>query len=511
MGQKTMTLIIETPDTRGFERYYILNVLLGEFLGLSWQRVPSDRTDSRITLQGHAGEILMPDILLQTPDTEWLTPNSLPAKPLPVWNINELGMPITLIDKRLPIIYGDLETVGSKQWPPVKPLSTPERPRACFSGQAIVSKHKSAIDTQKLAEHGSPTTDHRQLISLPIDIFGSAFFMLTRYEEIVKPERDQHDRFPARASLAYQENFLDRPIIDEYVEVLWAAMKSLWPGLERKKSPFRIFPTHDVDDPFDPSLTSFKKLILSSGADVLKRKSLKQAAERSLRYVRFKKGKAKDPFNTFDWLMLQSERLGVPSAFYFKAAKNGRFDSEYSLNHPRIQALFQEIGDRGHEIGFHPGYWTYLNKDLWHDEYQRLTEALPKSVSLKGGRQHFLRFSVPETWRKWADAGLEYDTSMGYADHAGFRCGTCRSFPVFDLRQREQLNIVERPLIAMECSVLDSKYMGMQDFESAVSYMLKLKNHCSTFGGEFVFLWHNSRLTTSWEKRMYQAVLGVDI
>lgn len=43
-----------------------------------------------------------------------------------------------------------------------------------------------------------------------------------------------HDRFPATASLAYRAGFLDRPQIDEYLEILWAAMRRLWPGLQRK-------------------------------------------------------------------------------------------------------------------------------------------------------------------------------------------------------------------------------------------------------------------------------------
>lgn len=490
-----MNLIIETPDTYSLERDYILSVLLGKFLGLEWQRVSSDRTDTRITLQGHTGEIRLPDILFQTPDQDWLSPSSLPSQPLALWNSSELGLPVNLTDKHLPVIYGNHRSEVNDQ-------------------RSFLTQHQGDLDLTgqvKGWDASSPFMPGSQssTLKLPIDIFGSAFLMLTRYEEMVKQDRDAHDRFPARASLAYQENFLDRPIIDEYVEVLWAAMKSLWPGLEHKKSLFRIFPTHDVDDPFDPSLTSFKKLILSSGADVIKRRSLKQPAKRSLRYVRFKKGKAKDPFDTFDWLMRQSERLGVQSALYFKAAKNRRFDSEYSLNHPRIQALFQEIGNRGHEIGFHPGYWTYLNKDLWHDEFHRLTKALPKSTTLRGGRQHFLRFSVPETWRYWSDSRLKYDTSLGYADHAGFRCGTCRPFPVFDLVQRRQLNVLERPLIVMECTVLDAKYMGISG-DSAIEYMLKLKDRCAMFKGDFVFLWHNSRLTTEQDKRMYQAVLGID-
>ncbi len=37
-------------------------------------------------------------------------------------------------------------------------------------------------------------------------ILGSAFFALSRYEEIIFSERDMHDRFPAYASIAYMES-----------------------------------------------------------------------------------------------------------------------------------------------------------------------------------------------------------------------------------------------------------------------------------------------------------------
>ncbi len=40
-------------------------------------------------------------------------------------------------------------------------------------------------------------------ISLGLDVFSSVFFMLTRYEGVVKDDRDKDDCFPAKASLAY--------------------------------------------------------------------------------------------------------------------------------------------------------------------------------------------------------------------------------------------------------------------------------------------------------------------
>jgi len=34
--------------------------------------------------------------------------------------------------------------------------------------------------------------------------------------------------------------------------------------------------------------------------------------------------------------------------------------------------------------------------------------------------------------RAWADAGMDYDSTLSYADRPGFRCGTCSEYPAFD-------------------------------------------------------------------------------
>ena len=42
-----------------------------------------------------------------------------------------------------------------------------------------------------------------------------------------------------------------------------------------------------------------------------------------------------------------------------------------------------------------------------------------------GGRMHYLRIKWPTTLYFWEKAKFAYDSSMGYADLPGFRCGTC--------------------------------------------------------------------------------------
>jgi hypothetical protein len=466
-----MSLIIESPDTRAPERDYILSVILGEFLGLDWQRVPSDRTDTRITLQGHQGEILMPDTLLQTPDKHWLTAQSLPSRPLPVWDTTELGLPITLIDPKLPIIYGTS----------LSPTPYP------------------------LLHNPLPPTPY-PIIHIPVDVFSSAFFMLTRYEEVVKPDRDNHDRFPATASLAFQEGFLDRPIIDEYVEVLWAVMKNLWPGLERKDRTYQVFLSHDVDSvlygPFASPLSLFKQM----AGDIIKRKDLALARRRADSFFSARRGHFEDdPYNTFEFIMDCSERHGLKSAFYFMTGGNTPRDAKYDINMPWVKKLMRTIGERGHEVGLHPSYDTYLDPKATSKEFQTLLQVAEKCGIRQdawGGRQHCLRWHAKKTWKNWDKTGLAYDSTLTFAQQAGFRAGTSFEYPVFDIASGTALKLRERPLIVMEGTLFNKGYMGLNQ-EKSSRIVEKLSKTCKLVQGNFVLLWHNSKLDAKSEKLFY--------
>ena len=95
----------------------------------------------------------------------------------------------------------------------------------------------------------------------------------------------------------------------------------------------------------------------------------------------------------------------------------------------------QRIRNRNHVIGFHPGFNTIDNPVIWKEQYDKLCDAA--GFKLRVGRQHYLRFKVPYTWQVWEDNGLEFDSTMGYAEKEGFRCGTCYSYSVYNfLTQR---------------------------------------------------------------------------
>jgi peptidoglycan/xylan/chitin deacetylase (PgdA/CDA1 family) len=269
--------------------------------------------------------------------------------------------------------------------------------------------------------------------------------------------------------------------------------------------------SHDVDAPFAQAFTGVSRLIRNCGGDILKRKSPLMALNRVKSWQAVKRGNYRQDLNyTFDRIMDISEQHNLQSAFYFKTAcTDPIYDDNYSIDHPYIRQLMREIHQRGHEIGLHPSYLTYNDPAQTQREYERLRTVCEEEGIKQnqwGGRQHYLRWQVPATWRNWAEAGLDYDSTLSYADQAGFRCGVCYEFPVYDLEQRKTLPLIERPLVVMEGSVLGEQYMGLNGM-AALQEMQKLKNCCRMFNGNFTLLWHNSSFQEPGMWEMYEEIL----
>ena len=448
---------IEHPRGYEAERQYIFHVLFSEFLGLDWSSQATDRDDVRISSDG-TREIAIPDVLFSSDREDWLTESTLPVLPLAVdENFEEL-----------PIIYGHL-----------------------LENESVLSEAADRIE-------------------IGIDIFGSSFFMLTRYEELINQARDVHTRFAGRSSIAHKHEFLERPIVNEYVDILWSALAKLWPDLKRKERQYQVFLTHDVDHPAWVAGKPWKVVIRNAAGDMMRRGNVKMGVARLKSRLKTGFDKTdKDPANLFEWIMDLSEEHSTKSAFYFIAERTaGEIDGYYSLDLPWIRGLLKRIDGRGHEIGIHPSYRTYKSNTQISKELKILERACQSegiSQNIRGGRHHYLRWEAPVTWQAWENAGLAYDTTVGYADKIGFRCGTCYDFPVFNLQTKEMLNLRERPLIVMDGTLFD--YMRLSD-EEALERTIALADQCKKHQGEFVLLWHNTELIFPQQQELYKAILG---
>lgn len=445
------------------EREYIYDVIFRDFWELDYKVCYEERSD--VILELDDVQLHVNDSFFQQDDSAWLQERSLPKCPIMHKYVPD-DFRDFVIATDIPVIYGDEDEAG------------------VFS----ISRRYCSID-----------------------IFGSAFFMMTRYEELIIVERDSYGRFPANKSVAFRENFLHRPIINEYIELLWQWMKHFWPSLTRKERKFTIMPTHDCDNPFRAlSITGWARARSLAG-DIVKRHSFPLFLQN---LKNFYEAEAKgdfsyDPHNTFSRIMDIDERNGLTGIFFFMTAEGRHYlDGKYDIQSPPVVRLAKELVARGHRIGLHPGFGSAEIFEWIQADTERLRQMLEKEkleVIKLGGRQHYLYWKVPETWRYYEKAGLAYDTSLGFADWIGFRCGVCFDYPVYDIIERKTYKLREFPLEVMECSGLDYMKLSCDDM---LEKCLEIKAMIKQYQGIFVVLWHNTRFILPEEVGVYERLLA---
>lgn len=431
------------PDNHHAERSYITRVLLEEFLGLVISITYSPTSNkTKITLE-NGRQLYIDDHFFHAfpSPLSYLRQENIPAS---IARISRSGCPF-LPEEDLPVIYG-----------------------------------QPSVNAEA------------ETIHCGVDVFASAFFMLTRWEEYVREERDVHGRFPAKVSLAFKGNFLHRPIVNEMTEMLWAMLVHLGIEQQRKSRRFELMLTHDVDypllwnSPFD--------LLRKMGGSLLKRQDPAEAWYYFKNYFATLSDRTKDPFNTFGYLMDLAEQQGLSAHFFFLCKGKHPFDNPHSLPQPFIRELMQELVTRGHHIGFHPSYETFQQPELFQQELHILENLAGQPVRI--GRQHFLRFEAPTTWQIWEDNGMDWDSTVYYAEAAGFRCGCCRVFPVFNFLTRKVLALREVPLSAMEVTWL--KYLKSSP-DAMLGELQSMAQTIRRYNGTMVLLWHNSMFLPEWE------------
>ena len=266
MNWSDATVHVSVPHQCEKEASWIFNVILKEFLGISFSIQGID--SSNFTIQYANQTLTLPDVFFSSAKDAWLSIDTLPKLPLVQWHVQESGIYAQLVDNTIPVLFG--------------------------------------LPGFHIDEFGNG--------HLNLDIFGSAFYMLSRYEELVVQERDSHDRFPATASTAYKAGFLDRPITDEYVEILWSAMKCIWPQLERRARQGEVIVTCDVDEPYERWIKNLSLLTMGVAGALIRRRSIKAATNRIRNAIKSRNGcYCFDPNWSFEWYMNSCEQFGRKS------------------------------------------------------------------------------------------------------------------------------------------------------------------------------------------------------
>jgi len=358
--------------------------------------------------------------------------------------------------------------------------SMPEVPLSRFDDLPIIYQGTNKVEGHVRREENVIETD--------IDIIASSFFMLTRYEETILDQRDKFNRFPATASLAYKEGFLNSPIVNEYIELLWNWIDSFQLGFKRKPlwggKKFAVCLTHDVDRirkfKIYPPLLTIKRLAVG-------RKDLGGILKVSSDWARCLMGKKVDPYNSFDYLLQLEASHGTKSTYFFLAGRSCRYDGDYTIKDLKIANLIKKLDKLEFEIALHASFQSFDSDKLLKRQKEGLEKLIGKEIV--SSRQHFLRWETPNTWRVLENAGIQYDATLCFPEAEGFRCGFCLPYRAFDLHENRVMDIYELPLIVMDGSLYAYQNLSAEEGLQRVKKMIgTVKN----YGGVFTLLWHNS-------------------
>jgi len=290
------------------------------------------------------------------------------------------------------------------------------------------------------------------------DILSMAYWMLSRIEEVNSIDLDFHGRFSAKLSHAFRYKYLDRPIVDEWLEILGKVIRLIWPSVSLKENSFSLVVTCDIDHPY-AYYGNFKQVIKNMIFQLANAGSSKLFIERFLDILLFVLGKkSRDPYRVgIKKIMDINEKFGNKVTFYLIPENTSSiYDPNMPIYDKRIMNIVREVNSRGHRLGIHPGYSSLKNKKTFLNSVNVFKKTLSQNninISSIYGRQHYLRWKHPNTANLYSDCKINFDSSLGYHDYPGFRCGTCFEYALFDPKSDKILDVIESPLIFMDTSV----------------------------------------------------------
>ena len=340
-------------------------------------------------------------------------------------------------------------------------------------GQKIVMPDMEELNIEKITK-GEKTT-----WVIRTDIVYNTFFYISRAEELVNLERDEHDRFLAKYSILGKNNRLMIPVVDEYARML---MKLL--GLALPSPAFsQIYLTHDIDsvEQYRHWRGAIGGLVRGHWREVLS----------ALNDVH------NDPAFTFSWLIKQDKKVENAEVIYFVKDTTGKgYDyPQYKLDGKDFATAKQLIEHSKAKLGWHSSYY---GADA------RQNADIDKSLH----RSHYLSCSI-DRMQELVDMGVKDDFTMMFADQIGFRLQTTRAVRWINPKTMELTNLTLHPMTVMDCTLSNAQYMGLNE-DKAYFECQRLIEKVYQNAGELVLLWHNTVVTKEgYHRSLYPKLLNL--
>lgn len=335
------------------------------------------------------------------------------------------------------------------------------------------------------------------------DVFASVFWMLSRYEEYIALKHDRHGRFMSVSSVLGWDNDTRMPWTDIWRQEFTDQLSRVYPGLKLKPLAFSLRMTVDVDSAF---AYRHKGIMRTAGAMV--KDMLRGKFANLFRRIKTVLFAGNDPYDTYQRIAEGCDKSKMSLVWFFLLADRSKEDIGVSHQNKSLRSVIKTLSQR-YQVGIHPGYGSDRDISVLSEEIRRLMDITRMPVVRS--RQHYLKMSLPVTYRRLLENGISEDYTMGFAEKTGFRAGSNYSFPWFDLKANVLTGLTIHPFVIMDTTLRD--YLGLTPEES-IMHIEKMIERAKPFGGEFTFLWHNESLSEmgkwkGWSK-VFDAILAMN-
>jgi len=322
---------------------------------------------------------------------------------------------------------------------------------------------------------------------LPFDILAAAFYLLSRYEEYLPHEKDEYGRYAYTNSLAWKEGFLDIPLVNYWMREFKMTLQKHYPDIIFRYPAFKFVPTYDIDLAYSYLHKGWKRNLGAAAKDLLTGK-WRQVKER----IDVLSGRRPDPFDAYEWLdSLHLYCRIKPYYFFLVAARCKGVDRNIPPSGPGLQELVSYHA-AGYRLGIHPSWHSGDNDILLKEEIEWMEAITNQTVTRS--RQHYIRFSLPHTYRRLLFYGIDQEFSMGYGSINGFRASVASSFYWYDLEKEEETTLRIFPFCFMDANAHYEQHLTAAQ---AMTELMHYYHHIRKVNGLMVTIWHNTFLGTT--------------
>lgn len=299
------------------------------------------------------------------------------------------------------------------------------------------------------------------------DLLSTCFYMINSLQEYGAGGKDEIGRFQFKNSYQFRFGTILQNTVQHYFNELAKHPKLKVPDTPKNTS--SVFISHDIDN--------VSNAWIEDGFAALKAGQVHHIFR-----LLFHAAIQKPDWLNMDKIMAIHDEYSLNSTFFWlvnKGKVNKRMvNADYDVRSGKIKAIIKKVKDSGFENGIHKS----ISPDSFKTEFGKL-EFTPIA-----NRYHYLKFTLPAAYEELENSGIKLDSSLGFAEHYGFRNSWGQAFQPYNATRQKAFQVVEIPLHVMDRTF--NNYMKTpvdKVSDLVISFFEQNRYNCT-----LSLLWHNN-------------------